>query len=258
MSPMDGFSKTPPLKSPVVYARQLTVNDGLSSNVVYCLLHDSKGFYWFGTRNGLNKYDGTTFRHYYHTPFDSTGLQSNIIKALAEDKSGVIWIGTTGAGLAKLDRNTDKIVHYRHNDADAYSIGSDNVSRIFVDSKSRLWVGLGNGELDYFEPRSQKFWRYTNVASEGSTKRNNPILSITEDKIGMLCLKKADLMIMFDPSSGHCRGLTLTDSRNKQEIESGRAEIMYEPTHDLWLATVDSTICTLRSSQIGFYSESSG
>ena len=220
MSIVSAYSKTPPQKNKVVYARQLTVENGLSSNFVYTLLRDSKNFTWIGTTNGLNKYDGHTFRHYFHKPFDSTGIQSNGIKALAEDKSGAIWIGTIDAGLEKLNRSTDKITHFRYNSSDPASIGSDNVTGLFVDSKGRLWIGLGNGELDYFEPQTQKFWRYTNVTSINFSLPINAIISISEDSHGILYVRKTFGTVVFDPSTAESIELTVLDQMKKKYIES--------------------------------------
>jgi ligand-binding sensor domain-containing protein/signal transduction histidine kinase len=218
MSAISVYSK-PPLNK-VVYARELTVENGLSSNFVYALLKDSKNFTWIGTINGLNKYDGQTFRHYFHQPFDSIGIQSNIIKALAEDKAGAIWIGTTGGGLEKLDRKYDKFTHFRFNPSDQTSIGSDNVECLFVDSKGRLWIGLENGELDYFEPQTQKFWRYKNVADINFALPVNPIVSITEDSNG-LWLGKTRGTVIFNPATGESEPLIVMDSRIHQFIQPG-------------------------------------
>ncbi len=223
-------------KNLVVYAKQLTVENGLSSNVCYALLRDSRGFTWIGTRNGLNKYDGNTFRHYFHTPFDSTGLKSNVIKALAEDRSGAIWIGTTGAGLARLDCVTDKIIHFRHNPSDPGSIGTDNVQRLFVDSKGRLWIGLENGELDYFEPQTQKFWRYTNIIDTQfrSVKVHNNIESITEVENGVLFIHKLFGNVFFDPSTARCNSLVVLEIAEHKSLFA--PDLFHESKHDIWLA----------------------
>ncbi len=219
MSAISAYSKTPPKKNKIVYARQLTVENGLSSNLVFTILRDSKNFTWVGTVNGLNKYDGHSFRHYFHKSTDSSSIQSNVVKAIVEDKSGVIWVGTEG-GLDKLDRNTDKFTHYRFNSSNPGSIGSDNVTSLFVDSKGRLWIGLGNGELDYFEPRSQKFWRYTNVSSINFSFLINAVTYISEGSHGILYVKKQRGTVVFDPSSAECVELSVLDQMEKKYVES--------------------------------------
>src|SRR6187397_548127 len=78
---------------------QITTRDGLSQNSVYSILQDSRGFMWFGTRDGLDKYDGYTFLSYRHDPLDSTSISDYVITAIAEDSVGSIWAGTSAGGL---------------------------------------------------------------------------------------------------------------------------------------------------------------
>src|SRR6476659_949366 len=72
----------------------LTIEQGLSHNFVGKIIQDSKGYLWFGTANGLDKYDGYGFTSYKFRPHDSTSLSKNNILTLYEDKEGMIWVGT--------------------------------------------------------------------------------------------------------------------------------------------------------------------
>ncbi|HJD75789.1 MAG TPA: histidine kinase, partial [Bacteroides reticulotermitis] len=71
------------------YFRTLDIRNGLSQNTVYQILQDKNGFMWFGTKDGLNRYDGTSFRVYKK---ENSGLGKNFITALYEDREGNIWI----------------------------------------------------------------------------------------------------------------------------------------------------------------------
>ena len=68
--------------------KHYSINQGLSQSSVLCILQDSKGFLWFGTRDGLNKFDGKNFTHYRHVTKDSASLSNSIIKCLYEDDEG--------------------------------------------------------------------------------------------------------------------------------------------------------------------------
>ncbi|MDM8527650.1 two-component regulator propeller domain-containing protein, partial [Anaerolineales bacterium HSG24] len=73
----------------------LTIEDGLSSNFTMGILQDSRGFMWFGTRNGgLNKYDGTEFTTYTHDADNPNSLSNNFVWYLIEDSKGILWICT--------------------------------------------------------------------------------------------------------------------------------------------------------------------
>src|ERR1700684_1168128 len=72
---------------------------GLSQSNVTCILRDKQGFMWFGTRDGLNRYDGYDFDVYKNVPEDSLSLSSNFVTSIMEDRNGDIWVGTWGGGV---------------------------------------------------------------------------------------------------------------------------------------------------------------
>ncbi len=103
--------------SPIVFAQSsefqfdhLTTKDGLSHNEVLAIYHDSRGFMWFGTREGLNRYDGHTIKTYGNIRGDTTSLLSNKAWDIREDRNGNLWIA--GEALHKYDRDNDNFVRY--------------------------------------------------------------------------------------------------------------------------------------------------
>jgi ligand-binding sensor domain-containing protein len=79
-----------------------TTEDGLSSNVVYSIMQDSKGYLWIGTNEGLNRYDGYGFKIFRHLPGDTTSLTANAVFSVCEDSQGNIWAVTTG-GICRFN-----------------------------------------------------------------------------------------------------------------------------------------------------------
>jgi ligand-binding sensor domain-containing protein/serine phosphatase RsbU (regulator of sigma subunit) len=80
-----------------------TVDDGISQSSVSCILQDSQGYIWFGTQDGVNRFNGYSFERYYHNPLDSTSISHGWVYSITEDTTGNIWIGTRG-GLNKFDK----------------------------------------------------------------------------------------------------------------------------------------------------------
>ena len=80
----------------------LTTNDGLSQGYVTAILQDRRGFMWFATRDGLNRYDGNTFVVYKNSPNDPSSLSSNFLHDLIEDDNGYLWI-STNTGVNRFD-----------------------------------------------------------------------------------------------------------------------------------------------------------
>lgn len=135
------------------YFSNLGLKDGLSQISVMKIMQDSKGYLWFGTRNGLNKYDGSKFTIYKHSSADSLSLTNSHITALAEDNEGNLWIGTL-TGLNKLNLKTNINTPY---DRQSSRLFGSAVRSLCVDSQNRLWIGTSAGlclyikEVDKFQ-----------------------------------------------------------------------------------------------------------
>jgi ligand-binding sensor domain-containing protein/signal transduction histidine kinase len=99
---------------PAVFAQfeHLSLEHGLSQTTVTCILQDRKGYLWFGTSDGLNKYDGYNFTVYRNNSQIAHSLSDDNISAIAEDKSGAIWIGTTKGVLNRFDRTRERFTRY--------------------------------------------------------------------------------------------------------------------------------------------------
>src|SRR5687768_13016148 len=89
---------------------RLSLEQGLSQTTVLCVFQDSRGFLWLGTEDGLNRYDGISFKTYKYDPADQTSLPNNMVWAIVEDREGDLWLGTEGGGLARWDHRTDRFV----------------------------------------------------------------------------------------------------------------------------------------------------
>jgi len=121
-----------------------TTDDGLSQNMIDCILKDSRGFIWFGTWYGLNRFDGYNFLVYKNNPNDSNSLNSNFIHALNEDKFGNIWIGTRkGLNLFLFDIDRFKNKFYNVATKKYFSI-SKKVNFIFINNEE-IWIATEKG-----------------------------------------------------------------------------------------------------------------
>jgi signal transduction histidine kinase/ligand-binding sensor domain-containing protein len=159
---------------------RLSVEDGLSQGAVNGILQDSKGFMWFATEDGLNKYDGYDFTIFRHDPQDPTSLSDSFVRCIHEDPSGMIWVGTWNGGLDRLDPGTGEFTHYRHNSDDPYSLSHDNVLCLYTDRGGTLWVGTAAG-LDQFDPTTGRFTHYQHDPTDGNSLSDYTVVSIYQD-----------------------------------------------------------------------------
>lgn len=143
--------------------RNVNENHGLSSNEATCILRDKKGFLWIGTRDGLNRFDGTECLQFMPDPPDSNSISDNIIKSLYEDHSGTIWVGTRNGGLSRLNPSTLKFISFSHNDHDSLSIANDFINFTFEDLRGNLWVSCFSNGIDLFHPQNNTFSHFNPV-----------------------------------------------------------------------------------------------
>ncbi|HLA64885.1 MAG TPA: two-component regulator propeller domain-containing protein, partial [Rhodothermales bacterium] len=125
---------------PSPYFERIQSADGLSHNSVYAVVQDRAGFMWFGTVDGLNRYDGYGFTVYRHDAADTTSLANGLVRAIYEDRRGRLWVGTEG-GVDRLDRPTGRFVHV------PVPAGCGLVTALAEDAAGRLWAASMGGLL---------------------------------------------------------------------------------------------------------------
>lgn len=121
----------------------LTVDDGLSQNSVLAIVQDNRGFMWYGTQHGLNKYDTRTFKIYQHNPADRSSISSDYITALLMDSHQRLWVGTRG-GLNKYDPEKDSFERIKLENA-GQGTSNEIISSIYEDKQANVWVWSSNG-----------------------------------------------------------------------------------------------------------------
>jgi ligand-binding sensor domain-containing protein/signal transduction histidine kinase len=164
----------------------LTIDEGLSENSVMCIYQDSKGFLWFGTGDGLNRYDGYEFVIYKNDIDDSTSIGSNYIVTIYEDIKGTLWFGTWGGGLNKYNFETETFTRYVNEPDNPNSLNDNSVLSICEDNNGFLWLGTISGGLNRFNPETESFFSFEHNPDDPSSLSNNIVPAIYIDKEGIL------------------------------------------------------------------------
>jgi ligand-binding sensor domain-containing protein len=128
--------------------------DGLSSNTVNAIIKDRYGMLWFGTSDGLNRFDGTNFTVYRYKPDDPRSISANEILSLCEDKSGNLWVGTSGGSLNLYDRKTDSFIHFPCS-KETNGIHNNVILSICEDFTGNIWIAHFNG-INIIDPITKK------------------------------------------------------------------------------------------------------
>ncbi|UCS92055.1 response regulator [Echinicola marina] len=117
-----------------------TSQDGLPQNSVLAIMQDQKGFLWFGTDDGLAKYDGYQFTIFKHTPNNNTSLRNNVIRDLVQDKHGFIWISTEGGGINIFDPKTEEFFPLNEQRPIPDLTNSAKTNNLIIDKSGNIWV----------------------------------------------------------------------------------------------------------------------
>ena len=216
----------------------LGTREGLSHSNVICMLQDSRGFMWFGTRDGLNLYDGYSFTVFKNNKKDKNSLSSNIIYDIAEDADGFIWVGTWGGGLNRYDRANGKFISYRHDQERPGSLSSDFVNSIFIDSEGFLWVGTDNGGLERFNREDKTFSHFVYDKNNPKSLSQNSVKDIFEDHQHNLWIATAEKGLNHFDRKTNLFSHYRHDDGNEKSISSDFVQVIFEDSkHRLWVGT---------------------
>ncbi len=136
-----------------------TVEQGLSQNLVMSIAEDRHGFLWFGTKDGLNRFDGYSFRVFRNSINDTSTLSANYITSLHIDSTQTLWIGTSGGGLNRFNEETETFTSFRKVEKDRTSIPSNYVFKIISGWNGKLFVATIDGGVCSFDPTTNVFTR---------------------------------------------------------------------------------------------------
>ncbi len=163
----------------------LTIDDGLSHAVIHDIFQDKNGFLWFGTQDGLNKYDGYKFYVYKNDPHDSTSLKDNWIQVIEEDSAGNLWIGTSRSGVFIFDPYTEVFVNLKNEPKNPNSLLSNRIWSIFIEDSNNVWIGTSGG-LDLYNTKTKQFTHYVHVENDSLTISKGGVNEICKDLKGDL------------------------------------------------------------------------
>ena len=253
------------------YFRHYRNNNGLSNNTVESCIQDRRGFIWFCTKDGLNRFDGYQFKIFYHNPDVPNSIIDNFVTALCEDKDGWIWVGTT-SGLCYYIPEND---YFGTIQSENQAIGS-MVLDIKADDNDCIWIATNTGTYKY-NKETKKLFSYpaaqyfrpikmclTNAgdiwlsATDGKIYKYN---QRTDDFIGYNILtekeKSASVRLVNILDAGNYGLLISTDLAGLKQFEpnSGRVTDMFSNDallHNIFIRTT----CLISDEEIWIGSES--
>lgn len=245
------------------YFKTLDVRNGLSQNTVYQILQDRTGFMWFGTKEGLNRYDGLTFRIYKK---ENSALGRNFITALHEDNKGNIWIGTDG-GVYVYNPISDSF-HAFSQTSDKGTQIKNYITQISEDENHNVWISAEEQGLFCYHPANDNLQHFLNTVGKANINRfwineDKCWIALYGDNLYFTSLKAGDILHPFKDKGGNesfkgdivnCQvegsynrlyiassnGLTeidLTSGKTERLLDTYARTLQFKSDDELWIGT---------------------
>jgi signal transduction histidine kinase/ligand-binding sensor domain-containing protein/AraC-like DNA-binding protein/ActR/RegA family two-component response regulator len=229
---------------PVLNFRNITDEQGLSNTSVESIFQDDRGFMWFGTLDGLNRYDGNKILVYTHKSGDLASLSDNSIQSIMEDRNHEIWIGTS-KGLNILNPSTGKFIQFLHS-PDPNSLSNNSIQVIFQDRENNIWIGTENG-LNRWNPKTGGFTHFMHLNQDKKSLSDNRIHCLTEDSLGNLWIGTQNGLNLYDKKEHHFWHIrdyippksNSEDFNNIQKIKADRENHLWILVYDHGLLNFD-------------------
>ncbi|HRH66370.1 MAG TPA: two-component regulator propeller domain-containing protein [Bacteroidia bacterium] len=238
---------------------RISVDRGLSQSTVFCSYQDSQGFLWFGTDDGLNKYDGYTFEVYKFDPTDARTLSNNSIHAIFEDSKRNLWIGTDN-GLNLYNPKNGSFRRFQNIPNDPSSVSSNIISSIAEDKDSVVWIGTNNG-LNALDTKNFTFSATFSNKANISTLSSSIISSLLVDRSGTVWVGTASNGLnAFDPKTKKSTRYVHEPANKNSLSENEITTLSLDRSGNLWIGTVNGgiNVLTIASRQFTHYTTENG
>jgi signal transduction histidine kinase/ligand-binding sensor domain-containing protein len=183
---------------------KITDEKGEDPGATFAIDEDSTGFLWFGTVDGLFRYDGFQYKIYRNEKNNPNSLAGNTIRSLCVSRDNKLWIGTQGNGLDCLDLRTEKMTHYSYTKKNKNGISGNDIWALTEDRKGNIWVGVFGDGIDMLDKATNSFRHYHVLPKGFYVDESITIRSIYEDSQGIIWVGLVRYgLSALDPKTGN-------------------------------------------------------
>ncbi|WP_158826596.1 hybrid sensor histidine kinase/response regulator transcription factor [Mucilaginibacter lacusdianchii] len=212
----------------------ISSKDGLASNTVNAILKDRYGFVWFGTEDGLTRFDGLNYTVYRHHAKDTMSLWSNEITSLYEDPFGQLWVGTS-ASLHLFDRKRNCFRHYKSNN-EVNGFTNAVIKSICSDFEGKIWVATLGG-LNKLDPKSGVITKFGDMRDVPDEIGHQSILTVYEDSQKRMWIGAKNGLYQYNRKT-HNFTAFLPNISNSKNLAGGTVKAIVEDRQrNLWVGT---------------------
>ena len=214
----------------------INTDDHLSHNSVYAITQDDYGFLWFGTKDGLNCYDGYGFKVFRYHP-DKRSLSNNWVRTLFIDRERMIWIGTTW-GLNRFDPESETFEHYKALEDDPDTLSSNGVGSLAEDADGFIWAGTFVSGLNRIDPKTRRVVRFRHQANRPGSLSSDIVRAVYVDQENHVWIGTANGLNRFEEGS-RVFSQFRHDPQNPSSISHNDVRnILQDRRGRIWIATI--------------------
>lgn len=259
------------------YFRHYQVEQGLSNNTVFAVVQDARGFMWMGTKDGLNRFDGYSFKVFRNNPDDGLKIGDSFIRSLYLDQSDTLYVGTR-SGLYRYKAETESFILLTSSKDEIRDIKKDGENNLWfiagqtlyclpngnkqlqiyasnryfaatslcIDKQMQLWIGTADGRLFTYQSASNNF-KQAVLSFWNNQTANRWIEKLHCNNNGKLLIGTAsEGAFEYDPTTGK----TLPILRNQQATDIFVRDFAEENDGTLWIATENGVFIRNKEGEI--------
>jgi signal transduction histidine kinase/ligand-binding sensor domain-containing protein/DNA-binding response OmpR family regulator len=222
-----------------IHFQRIGSKENLSDLNVNSLIQDHRGFIWVGTRDGLNRYDGSKFKIFRNDINDNTSISNNYVNHIVEDKNGDLWIATSG-GVNKYDRKKNRFYHYLHNDKLQNSLTNNFTVNIALDKNGNLWIATLKDGVDEYIINENKFIHYKyNKNDPRSLSDDNARVIYVDTQNNVWIGTSNGGLNLFDPKTKSFTSFKHDEKDGKTISANKITSIFEDSSHRLWIGVTE-------------------
>ena len=213
----------------------------MSYNFVRTITQDKSGFIWFGSSEGLDRFDGHQSVSFHHDATLPNSLSSDVISRIIVDSEGRLWVGTFGGGLNLYREETQDFLRLTSK-TKGFAITNDTINALFEDSRGSIWLGTENGLniISWSDGR----WNVKNIYQElgkPNSLTHNTIHSIVEVSSGEIWVgTNGGGISVFDQNGHFVKSIKYGENGSSTYANKFINTLFVDNKHNVWIGTVDN------------------
>ena len=217
--------------------KKFPIENPLSYRSINTITQDHEGFMWFGSQEGVHKYDGYDITTYLHNDKDPTSLSADVVSQVFVDSKGRIWVATRGSGLNLYVPASNSFEHINRSEG----LSNDNINVIYEDNEGKLWIGTEKGLNVLSEKNGQ--WNikkiYRNPTDNKSLSHNTIQAIVQTDNTDIWIGSLGGGVSIFDKNGDFLQSIEFNKLSNNEDFAKFISALYEDKLGNVWIGTID-------------------